>query len=130
MARSCYTISSMKNILTSRQNNFVKHIAAGNNATQSVILAGYSKKSARFTASKLLTNNNILQQLEVIFDHAGLSDEALVSRFKTAIDAGIGQKANNSDTLKGLILAFELKGRLDQKVEVETTQESELRMQL
>lgn len=120
----------MENGLTSRQNSFVKHIAAGNNATQSAILAGYSKKSARFTASKLLTNTNILQRIEEIFDQAGLSDEALVSRLKTAIDSGIGRKANNSDALKGLKLAFELKGRLDQKVEVETTQESELRMQL
>jgi hypothetical protein len=120
----------MNNGLTSRQNNFVKHVAAGKNATQSAILAGYSKKSARFTASKLLTNANILQQLEAIFDQAGLSDEALVTRLKTAIDSGIGQKANNSDALKGLKLAFELKGRLDQKVEIEATQESELRMQL
>jgi hypothetical protein len=120
----------MENGLTSRQNNFVKHIAAGNNATKSAVLAGYSKKSARFTASKLLTNSNILQQLEEIFDHAGLSDEALVTRLKTAIDSGIGQKANNSDALKGLKMAFELKGRLDQKVEIEATQESELRMQL
>lgn len=120
----------MKKGLTSRQNTFAKHVASGNNATQSAILAGYSKKSARFTASKLLTNTNILQRIEEIFDEAGLSDEALVTRLKTAIDAGIGQKANNSDALKGLKLAFELKGRLDHKVEIETTQEDEIHMKL
>ncbi len=120
----------MKKGLTSRQNTFAKHVASGNSATQSAVLAGYSKKSARFTASKLLTNTNILQRIEEIFDQAGLSDEALVNRLKTAIDAGIGQKANNSDALKGLKLAFELKGRLDHKVEIEATQESEIHMKL
>jgi hypothetical protein len=120
----------MKNGLTSRQNTFAKHVASGNSATQSAILAGYSKKSARFTASKLLTNTNILQRIEEIFDQAGLSDEALVDRLKTAIDAGIGQKANNSDALKGLKLAFGLKGRLDNKIEIEATQESEIHMKL
>ena len=120
----------MKNGLTSRQNSFVKHVTAGNNATKSAILAGYSKRSARFTASKLLTNHNILQRIEEIFDQAGLSDNALVARLKTAIDAGIGQKANNSDAIKGLKLAFELKGRLDKQIQIEATQEDEIHMKL
>ncbi|GEM_PF-4600702 len=120
----------MKNGLTSRQNSFVKHVTAGNNATKSAILAGYSKRSARFTASKLLTNHNILQRIEEIFDEAGLSDNALVARLKTAIDAGIGQKANNSDAIKGLKLAFELKGRLDKQIQIEATQEDEIHMKL
>ena len=101
----------MKKDLTTRQKSFVKHIASGNNATKSAELAGYSKKSARFKASKLLTNDNILQQLEELFAKAGLSDEQLIDRLKTSIDAGLGQKANNSDAIKGLKMAFELKNR-------------------
>lgn len=64
----------MKKDLTTRQKSFVKHIASGNSATKSAELAGYSKKSARLTASKLLTNDNILQQIEDIFDKAGLKE--------------------------------------------------------
>lgn len=55
----CYTICVKKKALTTRQTFFVKHIAAGNDATQATVLAGYSKESTRFTASKLLTNDNI-----------------------------------------------------------------------
>lgn len=120
----------MKNGLTSRQNSFLKHVAAGNSGAKSAILAGYSKRSARFTASKLLTNHNVLQRIEEIFDKAGLSDNALVARLKAAIDAGIGQKANNSDAIKGLKLAFELKGKLDKQVQIEATQQDEIRMKL
>lgn len=125
-----YTIRMKKNLNT-RQNSFVKHIASGRNATQSAILAGYSKRSARFTASKLLTNANVLQQLEVIFDKAGLSDEALVDKLKTAIDAGIGQKATNGDALKGLRMIFELKNKFPSpQLKAEVTQEDEIHMKL
>src|SRR3989344_9584803 len=113
----------MKNGLTSRQNSFVKHVTAGNNATKSAILAGYSKRSSRFTASKLLTNHNILQRIEEVFEEAGLSDQALVSKLKVSINAGITKKANNSDSIKGLKLAFELKGKLDKQIQIEATQE-------
>lgn len=124
-----YTICMKK--LNTRQKSFVKHIAIGKNATQSAILAGYSKRSARFTASKLLTNTNILQQLEEIFDKAGLSDEQLVIRLKTAIDAGIGQKATNGDALKGLRMIFDLKNRFPSpQVKAEISQEDEVRMKL
>ena|SRR3989344_6013430 len=125
-----YTICMKKNLNT-RQNSFVKHIASGKNATQSAILAGYSKRSARFTASKLLTNANILQQLEQIFDKAGLSDEQLVDRLKTAIDAGIGQKATNGDALKGLRMIFELKNKFPSpQFKTEISQQDEIQMKL
>jgi len=35
-----------------------------NNGTEAAILAGYSKNSARITASKLLTNTNIIEYIE------------------------------------------------------------------
>ena len=121
----------MKKNLNTRQNSFVKHIASGKNATQAAILSGYSKKSARFTASKLLTNANILQQLEEIFNKAGLSDEQLVDRLKSAIDAGIGQKATNGDALKGLRMIFELKNKFPSpQLKAEITQEDEIHMRL
>ncbi len=119
-----YTIC-MKNLNT-RQKSFVKHIASGNNATQAAILSGYSKKSARFTASKLLTNGNISQQLDEIFNKAGLSDEQLVDRLKTTIDAGVGKKATNGDALKGLRMIFELKNKFPSpQLKAELTQEDE-----
>src|SRR3989344_5958407 len=121
----------MNNGLNARQNTFVKQVAAGNSATRAAVLSGYSKKSARFTASKLLTNSNILQHLEEIFAKAGLSDEQLIDRLKTAIDSGIGKKANNSDAIKGLKMASELKNRFPSTyLKAEVTQEDEQIMRL
>ncbi len=121
----------MNNGLNARQNTFVKQVAAGNSATRAAVLSGYSKKSARFTASKLLTNSNILQHLEELFSKAGLSDDQLIYRLKTAIDSGIGKRANNSDAIKGLKMAFELKNRFPSTLlKTEVTQEDEVKMSL
>lgn len=79
----------------------------------------------------MLTNANISQQLEQIFNRAGLSDEQLVIRLKAAIDAGLGQKATNGDALKGLRIIFDLKNRFPSpQIKAEVTQEDEVRMRL
>lgn len=124
-----YTIR-VKNGLNTRQNAFVKHLAAGNSGARSAVLSGYSRRSSRSIASRLLTKDNIRQHLQELLDRAGLSDEALIARLKTILDAGIGQKANNSDSIKALKLAFELKGSLQHDYQIETTQQDETMVKL
>lgn len=69
--------------------------------------------------------------MEELFAQAGLSDEQLIDRLKTSIDAGLGQKANNSDAIKGLKMAFELKNRFPSThFKAEITQEDEIHMKL
>jgi hypothetical protein len=66
-----------------------------------------------------------------LFAQVGLSDEQLIDRLKTSIDSGLGQKANNSDAIKGLKMTFELKNRFPSThFKAELTQEDEIHMKL
>ena len=47
--------------INDKQKKFVQELVKCNNATQAAINAGYSAKTARVQASKLLTNPNILE---------------------------------------------------------------------
>ena len=49
--------------LTTRQRAFVQEYSIDGNATQAAIRAGYSEKTARFQASRLLTNVNIAAEV-------------------------------------------------------------------
>lgn len=101
----------MKKKLTTKQTLFANHYVLGKSGKDAAILAGYSEKSARFTASHLLTNDNILQHIEEILDQAGLSDQKLAQRLQQAIDAGLEVKATNADAIKGIKMAYQLKNK-------------------
>ena len=117
----------MSKKLTSKQALFAKHYAAGKSWKQAAVLAGYSEKTADVIASENLTKPNVLEKIELILDKAGLSDEALAHRLQQAIDAGLGEKAKNADSLKGIRMALELKDRFPSKKH-EITQESTYEM--
>lgn len=119
----------MSNKLTSKQALFAKHYASGKSGKQAAVLAGYSERSSEVIASENLTKPNVLAKIESILDKAGLSDEALAQRLQQAIDAGLGEKAKNADSLKGIRMALELKDRFPSKKH-EITQESTYEMRL
>lgn len=119
----------MSKKLTSKQALFAKHYASGKSGKQAAVLAGYSEKTADVIASENLTKPNVLSKIESILDKAGLSDEALAQRLRKAIDAGLGEKAKNSDSIKGIRMALELKDRFPSKKH-EITQESTYEMRL
>ena len=50
--------------LNARQKSFCEFYVASGNATESVIKAGYSEKTARVTASKMLTKVNIKKYID------------------------------------------------------------------
>lgn len=53
----------MSDKLTQRQENFCRNFFETGNATEAAIAAGYSPKTARFSASRLLTKVNISEKL-------------------------------------------------------------------
>lgn len=67
-------------MLTPKQQAFCDNYIVSHNATDAAIKAGYSKKTARFQGSQLLTNLNIKKYLE---DHA---KEAHTSKIATATE--------------------------------------------
>ena len=104
--------------MTLKRKDFIKEYAIGadkGNATAAVIKAGYKVKSrevARVIGSTLLTKADVRQGITKILQRNGLDDEGITSRLKDAIDAGLGQKATNSDAIRGLEIALKLRGYL------------------
>lgn len=72
--------------LTVKQKKFVKAIASGTSATEAAIKAGYSKRSAKVTASRTLTRANVQAALEKEIDSAakkaGVSPEWVYKSLK------------------------------------------------
>lgn len=72
--------------LTVKQKKFVKAIASGKSATEAAIKAGYSKRSAKVTASRTLTRANVQAALEKEVDSAakkaGVSPEWVYKSLK------------------------------------------------
>ena len=63
--------------INDKQKRFVQELVKCNNATQAAINAGYSAKTARVQASKLLTNPNILEYKRKLL--ASLEKETIAS---------------------------------------------------
>lgn len=75
-----------KTELTVKQKRFVKAIASGKSGLQAAITAGYSKRSAKVTASRTLTRANVQAALEKEIDSAakkaGVSPEWVYKSLK------------------------------------------------
>jgi len=96
-----------KNGLLPKQKVFVKHLSEGKNISESATLTGYSNAYA----SRLVKKGVLIKAL----DDAGLGDKELAVDLQKAIKSGLGKKAKNSDAIKGLKLAYELKGGLNKQ---------------
>lgn len=72
--------------LTIKQKKFVKAVASGTSATEAAIKAGYSKRSAKVTASRTLTRANVQAALAKEIDSAakkaGVSPEWVYKSLK------------------------------------------------
>lgn len=100
--------------LTIRQKKFIQAYPESASATEAARMAGYSENSQsglRVQAHRLLTNANIREELSKVLDNAELDDQNLASKLKTVIDSGLGQKATNSDALRGIEMALKIKDR-------------------
>lgn len=79
-------MTEKKSKLTIKQKKFVKAVASGTSATEAAIKAGYSKSSAKVTASRTLTRANVQAALEKEIDSAakkaGVSPEWVYKSLK------------------------------------------------
>ena len=101
--------TTKRNKLNTRQARFVRAKTMGHNNTESAIMAGYSKRSAGVTGSKLLRNTKIIKALE----DNGLTDSVLAKTIKTNIERGTGIKADANTATKNVELALKLKGYMN-----------------
>ncbi len=97
------------NGLNPQRIRFIKKLAQGYDQKDAAIAAGYSPRSAESQASQILKNAKVIEAL----DELGLSDKYLAKEIKTNIEAGSGIKATADTSLRGIELAYRLKGYLD-----------------
>lgn len=94
-----------------------KYIKNNGNGTQAA-LEVYDVKnanSAAVTASRLLRNVSIQQEIRRELSAKGLTPESIGGYLKKAIVSGLGQKATNADSLRGLDLYAKLTGAYDRQ---------------
>ena len=99
--------------MTVKQRKFVKrYLENGGNGTQAALDAYNTDdpKVAKVIASKNLTLDNIKMEIELALERAGLSDEYISELLRDATTAGMGVKATNADSLRGIDMMLKLKG--------------------
>lgn len=108
--------------LTLKQAKFVKAIVDGKNGSQATIVAGYHAKNARNRTTQAHANISkpyIQEAIQEELNARGFSISGAVDRLGVSIDRGLGVKATNKDSLRGLEMVFKLHGLLDTKKTVE-----------
>ena len=105
--------------LNPKQRKFIKEYIKTGNATQSVVRAGYKSKNPEVSASQLLRNANVQDEIKNVLDKAGLTDEYLANGLKEAIEKGLSSERR---TLSDGIRSIELVARLKDKFPAERKQ--------
>ena len=99
--------------LTLKQREFVKeYIKSAGNGTQAA-LASYDtddSNTAHAIASENLRKPTIKRAIELALERVGLTDDYVSELLREATVSGIGQKATNSDALRGIEMMLKLKG--------------------
>ena len=105
--------------MTLKQKQFVKkYIQNGGNGTQAAMVVYNAKNynTAHAIASENLQKPTIQREIEDTFERAGLSDEYIFELLRDATTAGLGKKATNSDSLRGIDMMLKLKGSYPQQI--------------
>lgn len=105
--------------MTLKQRVFVKkYIGNGGNGTQAAMEAYDAKNynTAHVIASENLQKPTIQREIELALERAGLSDDYISELLRDATTAGLGVKATNGDSLRGLELLLKLKGAYPQQI--------------
>jgi len=95
---------------TLKQRLFAQEYVQSGNGTQSAIKI-YNTKSTKIAealASENLRKPVVREEIELLLKSAGLSREEIAMKLSQAIEAGLGTKATNADSLRGLELAAKL----------------------
>ena len=88
--RLCYYVGMAKKKFTAKQRAFILEYPKDFNATQAAIRAGYSKKTARQAASRLLTNVHIQEKMDEEFARRSLRLDEILARLTEQATASIG----------------------------------------
>ena len=105
---------------TIKQKQFVKrYIENGGNGTQAAMDVYNAKNynTAHAIAVDNLQKPTIRREIEQAMEAKGLTNEYISELLKEATVAGLGQKATNSDTLRGLELMLRVKDAFPSKVQ-------------
>lgn len=100
-----------KSPLTIKQKKFVKNYVDNNgNASKAYREAGYkgTPDTAKVEGSRLLANPHVKEELVSLLEGAGLNKVNVLEKLSKAIDAGLGQGARNSDSLRGINMLIKL----------------------
>jgi phage terminase small subunit len=92
--------------LTARQRRFIEEYLIDLNGTQAAIRAGYSPKTARFQAARLLTNANIQAALEAADaerrERTGVTPERVLRDIDSAANLDIGELFDERKQLRSI----------------------------
>ncbi len=106
--------------MTIKQRKFIKgYIKNRGNGTQAA-LDTYNvknKHSAEVIASENLRKPEVRKQIEIALEANGLDDVYISELLREATVAGIGEKASNSDSLRGIEMMLKLKGAFPDKIQ-------------
>ncbi len=97
--------------ITFKQKMFAHEYVASKGNGQQSALKVYDVKSAKVAqsiASENLSKPIVAEEIQRGFEKAGLSKEKVFEKFTEATLAGIGEKAKNSDSIKGFETLFKL----------------------
>ena len=108
--------------LNPKQRKFIKEYVKTGNASQSVVNAGYKAKNPEVSASQLLRNTNIQDEIKTVLDKAGLTDEYIAEGLKTAVEKGLSSDRHTlSDGLRGIEMIAKLKDKFPaERKQIET----------
>jgi len=108
--------------LNPKQRKFIKEYVKTGNASQSVVNAGYKAKNPEVSASQLLRNNNVQDEIKTVLDKAGLTDEYIAQGLKTAVEKGLSSDRHTlSDGLRGIEMIAKLKDKFPaERKQIET----------
>lgn len=123
----------MKNKLTIKQRNFVKkYIESNGNGTRAALDAYNTKDAtvAHSIASENLQKPAIQRAIELALERVGLSDDYISELLKNATEAGLGNKATNADTLRGVDMLLRLKGAFPTPIQKTAHMRIELHQQM
>ncbi len=97
--------------LTLKQRKFVQKFVETGNGSQAAMQAYNTTNPnvAKVIASENLTKPNIRHAIELALEAAGLTDGYVAELLRESTVAGLGLKATNADTLRGIEMMLKLK---------------------
>lgn len=99
--------------MTLKQKLFIKKYLEKNGNGTKAALEVYDTKNpnvAHTIASENLQKPAVKREIELALERVGLNDEYIVELLKESTVAGLGVKASNADSLRGIDMMLKLKG--------------------